>query len=133
MLKYRIQSQAMVDVTHVLLSASAARSVTPTVTYTCLTDNATVLSQVEERLRASQVGRRGRPDEVLKLHIHTHESVGSSSSDGQGFCDGSVQAGLTLKGFKKGDALLVWNMLTDGATPDAAAAHLFCTGGDQVR
>jgi hypothetical protein len=99
----------------------------------CITDNVIALPQVEERLRASQVGRRGRPTEVLKLHINTHESVGSSSSDGQGFCDGSVQAGLTLKGFKKGDALLIWNMLTDGATPDASAAHLFCTGGEQVR
>jgi hypothetical protein len=43
-----------------------------------------------------------------------------------------VQAGLTLTGFPKGSALLIWNMLTDGQTPDASAAHLFCNGGVQV-
>ena len=88
--------------------------------------------QVESRLRESQVGRRGEHDEVLKLHIDTHHSVGSSSSDGQGFCDGSVQAGLTLTGFPKGSALLIWNMLIDGQTPDASAAHLMCAGDQQV-
>lgn len=91
------------------------------------------LAQVEERLRASQVGRRGPPGEVLKLHINTPQAYGSSSSDGQGFCDGSAQAGLTLTGFPKGSALLIWNMLTDGSTPDASAAHLFCRGDTQVR
>lgn len=90
------------------------------------------LAQVEERLRASQVGRRGPPGEVLKLHINTPQEYGSSSSDGQGFCDGSAQAGLTLTGFPKGSALLIWNMLTDGSTPDASAAHLFCRGDTQV-
>lgn len=88
--------------------------------------------QVEERLRASQVGRRGPPGEVLKLHINTPRAYGSSSSNGQGFCDGSAQAGLTLTGFPKGSALLIWNMLTDGSTPDASAAHLFCRGDTQA-
>jgi hypothetical protein len=92
-----------------------------------------MMTQVESQLKDSQVGRRGDHDEVLKLHIDTHHTVGSSSSDGQGFCDGSVQAGLSLKGFPKGSALLIWNMLVDGQTPDAAAAHLFCAGGSQVR
>lgn len=90
------------------------------------------MQQVEEKLKASQPGRRGEPNEVLKLHIATHHSIGSSSSDGQGFCDGSVQAGLTLTGFQKGSALLIWNLLVDNQTPDASAAHLFCLGGQQV-
>lgn len=89
--------------------------------------------QVQQKLKASQVGRRGSQEEVLKLHINVHESLGSSSSDGLGFCDGSVQAGLTLTGFKRGDALLIWNMLVDGETPDASAAHLFCVGDQLVR
>jgi hypothetical protein len=92
-----------------------------------------LLLQVASTLRESQVGRRGEHDEVLKLHIETHHTVGSSSSNGQGFCDGSVQAGLSLTGFPKGSALLIWNMLVDGQTPDAAAAHLFCAGGSEVR
>lgn len=88
--------------------------------------------QVEERLKNSRVGRRGSPNEVLQLHVNTHHSLGETSSDGQGFCDGSVQAGLTLTGFKKGSALLIWNQLTDGQTPDASAAHLVCPGNSQV-
>ena len=49
-----------------------------------------------------------------------------------GACARSGWPGLRVTGVTKGDALLIWNVLLDGQTPDAAAAHIVCRGGQPV-
>eukprot|EP00775_Hariotina_reticulata_P005664 gene5664-5901_t len=50
-----------------------------------------------------------------------------SSNEAGAICRAATQPGaLRITGFKKGDALLLWNTMADGQTPDAAAAHLAC-------
>ncbi|WIA20194.1 hypothetical protein OEZ85_006042 [Tetradesmus obliquus] len=75
--------------------------------------------QVHEQLAAAGLaaqGQRRSEDEVLKLQ--------PAPSAGE-LCRGK-QSGLKLTGFRKGSALLIWNMLVDGQTPDPTAAHVVC-------
>ncbi|WIA40479.1 hypothetical protein OEZ86_013835 [Tetradesmus obliquus] len=77
------------------------------------------LSDVHEQVAAAGLaahGQRRSEDEVLKLQ--------PAPSAGE-LCRGK-QSGLKLTGFRKGSALLIWNMLVDGQTPDPTAAHVVC-------
>jgi hypothetical protein len=78
-----------------------------------------LLLQVHEQLAAAGLaaqGQRRSEDEMLKLQpAPTAAEV----------CQGT-QSGLKLTGFRKGSALLIWNILVDGQTPDPTAAHVVC-------
>ncbi|KAF6261160.1 hypothetical protein COO60DRAFT_811608 [Scenedesmus sp. NREL 46B-D3] len=75
--------------------------------------------QVHEQLATAGLaaqGQRRSDDEVLKLRPAPAAAE---------VCSGN-QSGLGLTGFRKGSALLIWNMLLDGQTPDPTAAHVTC-------
>jgi hypothetical protein len=89
--------------------------------------NLLLLLQVHEQLAAAGLaaqGQRRSDEEVLKMQ------PAPSAAE---VCSGN-QSGLKLTGFRKGSALLIWNLLVDGQTPDPTAAHVVCgpTFGSKV-
>lgn len=74
-------------------------------------------------LEAQQAQRRSEADMLELRPAHSNAE----------WCS-TAQPGLALSGFRKGSALLIWNLLVDGQTPDPTAAHVACspTFGSQV-
>jgi hypothetical protein len=78
--------------------------------------------QVHEQLSAAGLaaqGQRRSEDDVL-----TMQPAPSAAE----VCSGK-QSGLKLTGFRKGSALLIWNILVDAQTPDPTSAHVVCGPG----
>lgn len=90
------------------------------------------LLQVQQQLVAAGLSSTNTPDgrhrqaSDMLLLPGQPSSSSSSTADPCAAGSSSSSSGLRLTGFRKGSALLIWNMLIDGRTPDASAAHLVC-------